>query len=247
VLNVAKYRLADADGSTEEENKAEYDAVTKAADDLAAQIDELVASDEMGRIQYDEDSLYAIYVYQELGRRTTYSDDIDDTPHNNDIYGALIEGETKCYGISTAAKALLNRRGIPSFVASGAAHGDPSQRHAWVIAWIDDEWRVLDVTSAQGSVPPATVVDAASCSGFWWGCLPTYDQYVESHDMMVDEDCKELMRAYEKLVAPYLSVKAVPGMSLVNAIRDGGSTIDSPLDGGMPDVDAEAGAAEQID
>lgn len=207
---IAKYHLGDAEGASREENLSEYRAVVRAADALDAEIGEMMA-DPATRRDVDaglcsEDELYVMLLYRALGSRATYSDGIDDTAHENDIYGALVEGESKCYGMACATKALLNRRGVPSIMSSGSVGGDEERRHAWVTAWLGGRWRVIDLTYAQGlPAPDAVDVEAGTSGrvgfGYWGGCLVPYDEYVESRDMVVDEVCSDVMVAYERRVA----------------------------------------------
>lgn len=199
------YRLVDAEGDTNEENCKEYEEVLAAADALHAEIESDMAVNypNSGTLGCDSDEMYVLLLYKKLGTRTTYSDDVDDTKHANDIYGALIEDESKCYGVACATKALLNRRGIPSFLASGSADGNENCRHAWVTMWLDGQWKIVDVTSAQGQEPPEIVDLASATSGsddYWEGCMKSFDEFVESWNMDVDEDDLRLMRAYEKSI-----------------------------------------------
>ena len=208
VVVVAKYHLGDAEGATPTENLGEYRAVTQAADQLDSNIQEQM-SEIWCRWHVDaghcsEDELYAMLLYRALGSQTTYSDGIDDTIHENDIYGALIEGESKCYGMASATKALLNRRGIPSFMSSGSVDGDDEQRHAWVTLWIDGQWKVLDLTYSQGIEAPGSLDVEAGTSGqagYWGGCLKPYREYVESRNTKVDQVDIDLMAAYERRLA----------------------------------------------
>lgn len=142
-----------------------------------------------------EDYLFANWLCLELGRNTTYSDDVDDTPHANDMYGALVEGESKCYGLATAAKAVLDRRGIPAFVATGEFNHNPNTRHAVAMAWIDDQWRVLDATATQGKDLPESITMASR--GYWGYVAISYESYAHQTGFEADEDCLQLMGAYE--------------------------------------------------
>lgn len=212
VVTVAKYHLIEAEKASPDTNREEYDTVVRAADELDAKIRAMLTGPECrayvdtGRCS--EDELYVMLLYRELASISSYSDDIDDTPHANDIYGALIEGESKCYGVASAAKALLNRRGIPSFMASGSMDHDDDRRHAWVILWIGNQWKTIDITYAQSQDAPDTLdVDAAlmGMQGYWGGCMRSYQEYVEQNNMKVDQQCLELMAAYEKTIGdiPY--------------------------------------------
>lgn len=142
-----------------------------------------------------DDYLFANWLCLELGRTTTYSDDVDDTPHANDMYGALVEGESKCYGLATAAKAVLDKRGIPAFVATGEFHHDPDTRHAIAMAWLDNQWHVLDATATQDKELPESI--AVASRGYWGYIALSYKSYAHQTGFEADEDCLRLMRAYE--------------------------------------------------
>ena len=106
--------------------------------------------------------------------------------------------------MASATKALLNRRGIPSFMSSGSVDGDDEQRHAWVTLWIDGQWKVLDLTYSQGIEAPGSLDVEAGTSGqagYWGGCLKPYREYVESRNTKVDQVDIDLMAAYERRLA----------------------------------------------
>lgn len=179
----ARYMLPASENDTPEQNKAEYEEVTQRLDDIAAYCDGVTG---------DDDAFYITEAYRNVAEGCVYSES-EDEPHENDIYGALIEGGTKCYGGSCALKALLDRRGIPSFLASGQVHGDPSQLHAWNIVWYDGGWYACDTTCAMGS-------KAGERPGFYWGCLKPLDTYLQAEDILMDAEDEELMTAYERLL-----------------------------------------------
>jgi len=179
----ARYILPASENDTPEQNKSEYAEVSQRLDDLAAYCDDVAG---------DDDMVYITEAYRHIVENCIYSQS-EDKPHSNDIYGALIEGETKCYGGSCALKSLLDRRGIPSFLASGQVHGDPSMLHAWNIIWYDDGWYVCDTTCSMGSKMDEK-------NGFYWGCLKPLDTYLETQDILIDSEDKDLMEAYETLI-----------------------------------------------
>lgn len=201
-LDFAKYHLMDSETDSIEKNKQEYATVTEAADRIHAETEaELEEMRRSGSIPEgcSDDMAYAILLYRRLSSMSDYSDDVNDTEHANDIYGALIEGESKCYGVACAAKAILGRRGIPSFMAYGSVGGDDERRHAWVVTWLDGEWRVMDITYGQLWEMPQhpDLATAMEAKGRWYGCLTPYDAYVRQSHMVTDEECENLMRAYE--------------------------------------------------
>ena len=177
---VSKYRLDGELPSTAEDNKREYEDVTKRVDEL---------SNEVRSVAGDDPWAYARTAYSTVCSLSTYSDGDRDTRHYNDIYGALIEGETQCYGISGALKALLDKGGIPSFIASGSLGDSPDNRHAWVMAWIDDaaggEWLAMDGTCSQGQNPPD---ESGISSPYWAGCLVPVDEYMRRFGTTMDKE-----------------------------------------------------------
>lgn len=176
---------------------SEMREVSRQADEVAEEIDAEIRGlrERRSWMRDSDDHLYAMRVFQYLGRTTTYSDGIDDSEHENDVYGALVEGESRCYGLACAAKALLDRKGIPSFVATGSSDAG---RHAVAIAWVDGRWRVIDVTEIQGREVPEPI-DAA-CAGYWGNIACPYGCYVSQTGFEPDGECLDLMRAYEGIV-----------------------------------------------
>jgi len=204
---IARYRLFEAGDSTPERHRLEYEEVVGVADRLHGEIEAELANGwhDESVLEIGEDGTYAMLAYGKLASMSTYSDDVDDSPHANDIYGALVEGETKCYGMACAMKALLNRRGIPSFIATGSLWGSEDERHAWVVIRDGGCWRVLDVTVAQGHEPPEGRIDVEGLlhddSGYWNGCLKPLDDYMGSFDATIDASCMGLMVSYEELIS----------------------------------------------
>ena len=87
-------------------------------------------------------------VYHYLAQNMTYSDGINDTVHANDIYGALLEGESKCAGMSGAMKYILDKKGIPNIVGFSDRSRTPENEegHAWNIVYLDGQWLCCDLT-----------------------------------------------------------------------------------------------------
>lgn len=185
VAAVARYMLPASSGVNSDDNKSEYEMVTERLDEIASECDK-----EAG----DDDLAYISSAYRHIASGCAYASDDEESSHSNDIYGALVEGKSRCYGGSGALKGLLDRRGIPSFMASGAIHSDPSQRHAWNVIWYDGEWYVCDVTCSMGTVPENE-------NSFYWGCMKPYEEYMDSQDILIDDDDKELMKAYEERIS----------------------------------------------
>ena len=62
------------------------------------------------------------------------------------------------------------------------------------------QWKVLDLTYAQG-MKPAIINPRAGTqgqTGYWEGCLKPYGQYVKSQGLKVDRACTDVMSAYER-------------------------------------------------
>lgn len=232
-IRLGRYRIVVDDGEATEDKEAERGAVATAVDEIASEIEEQMRRDDEDcgqfavwggegalarRLGHGEDYLFATWAGVKVAQRCSYSDGVDDTAHANDIYGALIEGESKCYGMSCAIKAILDKRGIPSFVASGCVSGD--DRHAVVILWVDGGWHVMDATGINREAIPDRVgwhrVNALMPSPWGCGYLPVllsshdFDGYLgsvvtelgayeEAHEFVPDGNCVELMAAYERL------------------------------------------------
>jgi transglutaminase-like putative cysteine protease len=108
----------------------------------------------------------------------------------------LAEGaEGHCELFASSVAVLLRARGVPARVINGFAVGrvgEPlpsgvfpmrrSHAHAWVEAWIDGAWVLLDATPPGGEGPavawsPPTVVDRAA--GWWRSSVVGYDHRVQ--------------------------------------------------------------------
>lgn len=63
--------------------------------------------------------------------------------HENDAYGALVDGKAVCEGYSRAFQLLCNKLGIDCINISGNADGES---HAWNNVKLDGEWYEVDVT-----------------------------------------------------------------------------------------------------
>ncbi|MBQ7534828.1 MAG: hypothetical protein IJT43_04325 [Stomatobaculum sp.] len=83
------------------------------------------------------------YVYDFLTESITYT--IDRT-HCADAYGALVEHQAKCDGISIAMKWIMEGCGITTLVISGRQYGDEFG-HAWNCLNIDGSYYDLDITN----------------------------------------------------------------------------------------------------
>lgn len=111
------------------------------ADEAQAAVDTVYAEIEKGQ----SDDAFAEDAFTSISSKCVYADDIDGSLQTNDAYGALLGGKSKCAGMSCALKSLLDKRGIENLVAFGTHEGT---NHAWVVAWIDGEWKSYDLTKA---------------------------------------------------------------------------------------------------
>ncbi len=143
---------------------------------------------------------YINSVYKQICENNRYSDDVNDTIHANDIYGALIEGESKCYGDSCAFKYILDKQEIPNYIATGMASN--GQRHAWNIVWYDNEWRICDLTigskgsdGQEGSVKSA---ESATLQDHYTGCLVEPDKYYKVYQISIDDRSSEIGTYFEE-------------------------------------------------
>lgn len=217
------YHVSPSGSQAQDGIRQDMDAVTGELDALVSEIDTEVGRQEAttsflatGAERPSHELIYATVAATKLGRRCSYSDGIDDTAHANDIYGALVEGESKCYGMSCAMKALLDREGIPSFVARGTV-GEDNARHAVNYLWVDGGWHVIDMTvhkaeslpdqigwsetvipTPVGTGPIRVIVN--NLDGLIEQVVVTRDDYEKAHRFVPDKEETELMAAYEELI-----------------------------------------------
>lgn len=142
--------------------------------------------------------------YRDISIACAYSDDIDDSMHHNDAYGALVEGEAKCYGVSCAMKMVLDAAGIPNYVAFGEMNGTG---HAWNVLWFDGEWKACDLTTgslfstqeyAEGTVARNVLMSGIDrLDPYYQMCLAPVDEYYALSGATPDETCLRLQADYE--------------------------------------------------
>ena len=144
---------------------------------------------------------YIKALYEEICKDLRYSDDIDDSIHSNDIYGALIEKESKCYGDACAFKYILDKHGIPSFMAEGTVNGE---RHSWNTIWLDGKWYVCDLTigadNADGTTGSVNNTGEYKKGIQYAGCLVEQDKYFRQYGAIMDPICYKLEREYEMAI-----------------------------------------------
>lgn len=207
--------LGITDSSTQEENKRELAEVTNRLASVAQEL-----ADDAEAPEHDEkrevlgrDGLYAALVYKWVGTHSKYSDDDGDLTHINDIYGALFEGEAQCYGTACALKALLERGGIPAFVATGEHSDSPNTAgHAWTVARMGGQWFAFDGTGAQvlQEDDPIDLQLIAIRRGKWQSFAVPIDEYVGRSGLQLDAMCVRLMDAYERQVSSIEQEIGVP-------------------------------------
>lgn len=201
---LARYVFDESSQGTPEQSMREYDEARSRLDAVARELAEETDSSERRAMRntLGADGLYATLAYRWVGTHTTYSDGIDDSLHTNDVYGAMMEGETRCYGAACALKAFLDRGGIPAFVATGDIPG--TDRHAWVVARIDGRWVALDGTVAQRLTDEERddITAAIARMGNWSACMVSLDEYLSGWNIQMDAECEELIREYEQIAEP---------------------------------------------
>lgn len=86
------------------------------------------------------------YVYEYLINNVSY---VEDAPDNQNLYSALVNGQTVCAGYSKANQYLLNRMGIYcTYVVGTAALNEEFEGHAWNIVRCDGNYYYVDITWA---------------------------------------------------------------------------------------------------
>ena len=85
-------------------------------------------------------------VYEYLINNVSY---VEDAPDNQNLYSALVNGQTVCAGYSKANQYLLNRMGIYcTYVVGTAALNEEFEGHAWNIVRCDGNYYYVDITWA---------------------------------------------------------------------------------------------------
>lgn len=109
---------------------------------------------------------YVRSVLQQVSDSVEYTNDTS-SAHCNDIYGALINGSSRCLGYSAAVKYILDLQGIPNFIATGHT----SDRHAWNMVEIDGHWLVVDATASATMTSDEGASCLEECMSPWVYCL----------------------------------------------------------------------------
>lgn len=149
---------------------------------------------EAKKVSGEDIESYIRYIYMYLSENTTYSDGIDDTRNSNDIYGSLIEKESKCYGSSCAMKYLLDLFGVDNFVATGEVKDRGG--HAWNCIFYDGEWKVCDVTTGQyiveGGYPRSDLMST---------CLIEQKKYLDKNNVVISDESYQIEENFEKEIS----------------------------------------------
>lgn len=122
--------------------------------------------------------------------------------HYNDLYGAVLEGKTQCYGFSNAMKYMCDLHGIPNFIASGKIPSGTA--HAWNVIWSGEKWLVCDCTNGtskyhgymEGMTLEQIQQNQRYSSMLFASCLMTQDEFLK--DVTMDDDSYKVEKAYEQ-------------------------------------------------
>ena len=192
-LDYCGYYALVTEATTDE--SIDFEQLYRKIDLIASVIDERAIQAAPGSMQ-----AYITSVYKDICEDVQYSDGVDDSIHSNDIYGCLVEGESKCYGDAAAFKYVLDKQHIPCLIATGYASN--GERHAWNVVWVGGGWKVCDLTiGARGSNGlPGSVGKSVNQSKFK-GCLMDQDTYLHTFNITMNDRCYQLEEFYENQAA----------------------------------------------
>lgn len=148
----------------------DFDVMYAEVDAVACSIDAQAVADANGST-----ANYVRSVMEQVSDRVHYTSD-SSSAHCNDIYGALIYGQSRCYGFATSVKYILDKQGIPNFIATGTVAGE---RHAWNMVNISDTWYVVDATMSRGMIDDEGVSSVSELIDPSKYCLRTLDDMNE--------------------------------------------------------------------
>lgn len=113
---------------------------------------------------------YVKSVLCQVAEGVSYSSD-SSSAHSNDIYGALVNGSSRCFGYAASVKYILDLQGVPNFIATGQM----GQRHAWNMVNLDGVWYVVDATSTSQMMRSEGASSLQDCQQPYAYCLRTID------------------------------------------------------------------------
>ena len=145
-------------------------------DDFLAMYDQVdAAARNIANIAYSEadgsTGKFIESVTRQLAENITYSPD-HESAHANDIYGALINGDSRCYGYAASMKYILDMQEIPNFIATGTVD---DIRHAWNMVKLDETWYVVDATYTSSMMRNEGFTSLEDCASPYFYCLRTID------------------------------------------------------------------------
>lgn len=125
---------------------------------------EILASVPTGSGEYEKIK----YIYEYLINHIDY---VEDAKDNQNIYSALVNGESVCAGYAKANQYLLNELGIYcTYVTGTSQNEDGIEAHAWNIVRLDGKYYYVDVTWAdpiktEGQIADSVIIyDYLCCS-----------------------------------------------------------------------------------
>ncbi|MDO4536991.1 MAG: transglutaminase-like domain-containing protein [Coriobacteriales bacterium] len=157
----------------------------------------------------DDDYAYVRAVFDQLSRTVSYAEK-GSSAHDNDVFGALVEGSARCYGLCGALKLALDARGIPNFIADG---DKPSGRHSWNMVWVRNSWRVCDLTLMVDAREGTAGLSADPEHTGIYACLTPEHNFYAEHQYVLDENCQVLELVYSRLVSQLRSDPIQPQRS----------------------------------
>lgn len=161
----------------EERNREKYDE----AYDKACSIVENMPADLT-------DMEKAKYLYKYLCINTVYKE-YEEEMKTEQLYDALILGETVCDGFANSLSLLYNLAGIPCFEKLYTAKDDGDTGHTWNCFFVDGEWYNADATANNGLEEGSALELALDGFGF----SDKYQRHIPEYpDLMPECTCDTL-------------------------------------------------------
>lgn len=174
-----------------------FSNATEQGDDFNAMYNEVdaIATNIVNQALAEADGSTAVYIQsllQQLADSIEYSND-PSSAHTNDIYGALVNRSSRCYGYASAMKYMLDMQEIPNFIATGEMGGD---RHAWNMVDMGGTWVVVDATASVGMMTAEGVSSLEDCQSPYYYCLRTLDTINKNTDnpYYLEDETIELLK-----------------------------------------------------